>query len=277
MSANRPGLSHVDKIQTPPSAKKNPAVGRPARYGLAGVKAWFWPNADRRERWVRAQLAQLPAGSKLLDVGAGEQPYRRYCPQVRYFAQDSGEYRPGTQGLQIAGWQYGRLDYRGNAWEISEKKAFFDALLCTEVLEHIPYPNETLIEFGRLLKPGGTLLLTVPYAALPHMQPQFFFSGFSQEYFRYFLTQAGFAVEEISSNGTTGDYLFQEVVRLGLELPLWARALYWPAMLPPLALLKLLALVRPQAKKLVFGYHIRARKKGVLPPPDRREKPRKRP
>ena len=238
---------------------------------LRGIKNWLWPNARNREQCVRMQLEQLPAGIKLLDVGAGEQPYRRFCPQVRYFSQDSGEYRPGNMGLQIAGWQYGKLDYRSNARKIPEKDSFFDVILCTEVLEHIPFPNETLSEFARLLKPGGTLLLTVPYAALPHMQPQFFFSGFSEEYFRFFLNRLGFEVENISANGTTYDYLLQELVRLGMGFPVWFRGLYWLAMGLPLAGLKILAWTRPRERQLVFGYHLRARKKAAF-----KKKPRRR-
>jgi SAM-dependent methyltransferase len=250
------------KEQIADTSAKNapaPAGGRPGRF--QGVKDWLWPNAHHRNVWVRRQLAGLPAGLKLLDVGAGEQPYRAFSQHLRYFAQDAGEYRPGDKGLQLANWQYGKLDYQSNAWEIPEKKSFFDAILCTEVLEHVPFPNETLAEFARLLRPGGTLLLTAPYAALPHMQPWFFYSGFSEEYYRFFLEKCGFEVESVSANGTTYDYLFQELVRLGLGFSAGVRIFYWLGMSLPLALLKCLALTRPQQRALVFGYHIRARKK----------------
>ena len=40
----------------------------------------------------------------------------------------------------------------GDIWDIKEKNNVFDAILCTEVFEHIPYPNETIKEFSRLLK-----------------------------------------------------------------------------------------------------------------------------
>jgi SAM-dependent methyltransferase len=274
MSGNHPVPNRPGKRRTRPRAKLPPggskktvlasttAASGPARPAwLQGVKNWLWPNAHTRELWVRAQLEQLPAGIRLLDVGAGEQPYRKYCPQVRYAAQDAGQYEPGAAGLQLPGWQYGRLDYRCNAWKIPEKDAYFEAVLCTEVLEHLPFPNETLAEFARLLKPGGVLLLTVPYAALPHMQPQFFYSGFSEEYYRFFLGKLGFEIESVTPNGTTYDYLFQEMVRLGMGFPLGIRALYWLGMALPLAVLKSMALARPGERQLVFGYHIRAHKK----------------
>lgn len=54
------------------------------------------------------------------------------------------------------GYNYGLLDYVGDIWDINEVDDSFDAILCKEVFEHIPYPNETLKEFARLLKSGGS-------------------------------------------------------------------------------------------------------------------------
>jgi SAM-dependent methyltransferase len=39
----------------------------------------------------------------------------------------------------------------------------FDAIVCTEVLEHVPDPCAALAELRRLLTPGGYLCLTVPF------------------------------------------------------------------------------------------------------------------
>lgn len=38
----------------------------------------------------------------------------------------------------------------------------FDAVICREVIEHVESVPHTLREFNRILKPGGTLLLTFP-------------------------------------------------------------------------------------------------------------------
>lgn len=38
----------------------------------------------------------------------------------------------------------------------------FDCIICSEVLEHIPYPQKVLNEFYHLLKINGTLIITVP-------------------------------------------------------------------------------------------------------------------
>ena len=57
----------------------------------------------------------------------------------------------------------------------------FDTILCNAVLEHVPQPFAAVAELDRVLKPGGTMLLCVPF-----MQP---FHASPTDYFRY--TAAG--------------------------------------------------------------------------------------
>lgn len=50
----------------------------------------------------------------------------------------------------------------GSAKAMSFPSAYFDAVICREVLEHIPEPEVVLVEIARVLKPGGRLALSVP-------------------------------------------------------------------------------------------------------------------
>ena len=38
----------------------------------------------------------------------------------------------------------------------------FDAVLFTEVIEHLPFPEKAMAEIGRVLKPGGSAIITTP-------------------------------------------------------------------------------------------------------------------
>ena len=102
---------------------------------------------------------------RLLDVGAGEAPWRELMPErVEYVGVDadlSGEF--GMRHLPDVTYYDGkRLPYDDNS---------FDHVLCTEVLEHIPNPATFLIDLKRVLRQGGTLILTVPWSARIHHLP----------------------------------------------------------------------------------------------------------
>ena len=52
-----------------------------------------------------------------------------------------------------------------------------DCVLCTQVVEHVPRPWEVFAEAARILRPGGSLLLSAPQAQWLHEEPH--------DYYRY--------------------------------------------------------------------------------------------
>jgi len=221
------------------------------------------PNETVRHKWVECALYNLKSGGNILDAGCGTQRYKKFCEHLNYYGQDFGEYvaDENSPGLQNKSWDYGKLSYIGNCWNIDERNEFFDNIICTEVLEHIPYPNDTIKEFSRLIKPGGSLILTAPYACLPHMQPYFFYSGFSKEWYHEILPLNDFEILEISTNGNFFIFLLQENIRsLKFIKPLPFKILYSIALLPKVALDYLISKIS-NTDQLVFGYHVLAQKK----------------
>lgn len=143
-------------------------------------------------RFVERVARSLPAGTLLLDAGAGECVYKRLFPHCVYKAIDLavGESR----------WNYGSLDYVGPLHDMPIETAAFDAVLCTQVLEHLEWPRESVQEMHRVLKDGGKLFVTVPMAQNEHQAPH--------DYFRYtsfglasVCRQAGFSSVEIEPFG----------------------------------------------------------------------------
>jgi SAM-dependent methyltransferase len=216
-------------------------------------------NEYARTEWIKSNLEKIPHKQKILDAGCGSQKYKRYCNHLDYYAQDFGKFVLDENESYTAirkPYHYGKLDYVGDIWEISEKDSFFEAILCTEVLEHIPYPNETIKEFARLLKPGGTLLLTVPSNSLRHMDPYYYYSGFSDRYLQKILTENFFTSIAISASGSYHGWLMVEDARCMRNEGFKALLTLWPAFL--YHYLKQKRPTRKDVNTLCFGYHVKA-------------------
>ena len=218
-----------------------------------------------REQWVEKQLSLLEDGQLLLDAGCGPQPYKKFYKHLKCKTQDFGAYdgKGNGSGMQNGeDWHYTELDYTSDIWDIPEKDGSFDAILCTEVIEHIPYPNETLAEFSRLLKSGGKIILTAPYACLPHMQPYFFYSGFSEDYFKYMCEKNGMDILRLDKNGNAFTHVFQEYKRSYEHVDgLIGKALYLTIFVFAAPYLKFKAVTCKKETDLHFGFMLVAQKK----------------
>jgi SAM-dependent methyltransferase len=172
-------------------------------------------NELARMEWVERTLARVPAGWRLLDAGAGEQQFRKFCGHLSYVSQDFAEYDGKGDGaaLHPGRWDPSGLDIISDIAAIPEPDGSFDAVLCTEVFEHLPDPLAALHEFSRLLRPGGRLILTAPFCSLTHLAPYHFATGFSRYWYRTHLPAMGFEVHELKENGNFFEYLAQEVRR----------------------------------------------------------------
>jgi SAM-dependent methyltransferase len=115
--------------------------------------------------WRDLKLELASAHGDVLDVGAGAQPYRPLLPRgARYRAIDvavAGE----AFGYDLPDTEY----FEGDHWPAED--ASTDVVLATETLEHVPDPTVFLAEARRVLRPGGRIVLTVPFAARWHYIP----------------------------------------------------------------------------------------------------------
>jgi SAM-dependent methyltransferase len=259
--------SDAGRVGAAPSADGNTArrATGPLRRVVSAIGGLS--NDDARHRWVIATLQGLPAGARLLDVGAGECRYRPHCSHLQYVSQDFGEYDGSgdARGLQTETWDTSRIDIISDITAIPEADASYDAVLCTEVLEHVPDPVRALAELCRLVKPGGELILTAPFASLTHFAPYHFCSGFNSYFYRHWLPRFGLEITELTANGNYFSFLAQELKRvpdvcrrnrLGLR-----GLLAYPAVGLAWLLATSLSRSRPDSAELLcFGYHVRARR-----------------
>lgn len=141
------------------------------------------------EKATRPRIDRYARGT-LLDAGSGRSPYKKE--------------------LQARGVQVVSIDVEDRAGEIDHvtdiqdmppiADSSMDVVLCTQVLEHVPRPWDAVREIERVLKPGGTLILSVPHLSLIHEAPHDYY-----RYTRYGLTSmieaAGLEVAEIQATG----------------------------------------------------------------------------
>ncbi|MDO8500599.1 MAG: class I SAM-dependent methyltransferase [Gemmatimonadaceae bacterium] len=213
-------------------------------------------SESRINDFIEREVAALPAGSRILDLGCGSQRYRKHCDQLRYYAQDWGKSSEGL-GSTREEYVYGQLDYLGNCWNVDEESGHFDAILCTEVLEHVPYPEKTIREIARLLRPGGKLLLTAPLMSLRHMNPHWFQPGLSDNWYEFFLPKYDLSITRMDTIGDYAMLLKSELVRV------WAHHKWAvPFMLPAIVFMSLFFKADKSAFRNLacMGYHIVATK-----------------
>lgn len=156
------------------------------------------------------QPLQSVRGS-LVDVGAGQGPWRSLLhPSVKYVAVDvaiASEFGMGQQD--------GTLYYDGVKLPLEDES--LDAILCTEVIEHVPDVASFLQDLNRVLRKGGTLILTVPWAARVHHQPHEY-ARFSRFGLERLLSKAAFHQIEITERGNDVTAIANKLIVLCVRL-----------------------------------------------------------
>ncbi|MBI2415261.1 MAG: class I SAM-dependent methyltransferase [Candidatus Kerfeldbacteria bacterium] len=121
---------------------------------------WQWDYLGMKPllRELKHFAATLPKQYTLLDLGCGTKPYRSvFTGATTYTGLDIV---PGAQ-----------VDIVGEAWNLPFPDASFDVLISTQVLEHTRDLDSTIKEIQRVVKPGGYIFISAPFAFVEHGQP----------------------------------------------------------------------------------------------------------
>ena len=225
---------------------------------IGGIGAKNLPN---RQEWVKNSLLALSADLSILDIGAGEQQYKKYCTHLKYTSQDFNQYTGSGNGIgfQTGVWDTSKIDIVSDIISIPQPDAFYDAILCTEVIEHVPDPISAIREFKRLLKPGGELILSAPFSSFTHFAPYHFCTGFNKYFYEHHLEGKGFEILETSPNGDYSHFLAQEIRRI---LSFYGKT-PWYLKVACFIILRFLYVKSKMVNTQdfgCFGYHVRAKR-----------------
>jgi SAM-dependent methyltransferase len=179
------------------------------------------------------EVKRLPKGSRILDLGG----VRKKSMPGKF---DIASYSLEVTCLNILP--------SANPHVIATAEALpfgggtFDAVICSEVLEHVPDPRVVLAEASRVLQPGGRLLIAVPFLYQIHASPHDF-GRYTDFFWRTALESHGFVIERLEKQGlywsvmldfvrllidhaaaTTRSTIMRKFLRAILRWPLaWAR------------------------------------------------------
>jgi SAM-dependent methyltransferase len=221
--------------------------------GRPDVRARLSPVLAGLTRELTPRLTAHAKG-RFLDAGCGTQPFRALVePQVdRYLTFDIEA-------------RVDEVDYIGDIEDMSAvPTGSIDSMLCSEVLEHVPHPERAMAEFHRILKPGGVVVLTVPFMARLHEEPHDYYR-YTRHGVRRLFDDAGFDLDDIVETGSLCSFV-------GHQVSLGVLGLTWhiPGLGKVAAALNHLFVVRPSAaldritgmgRLLPLGYVAVARKR----------------
>jgi SAM-dependent methyltransferase len=205
----RVGASHPRFLDTPRAHLRVAQRGHPLEHII------------RELRGALAALAadlHLPRGATVLDYGCADLKYRElFGADVHYLAADL----PGNRDATV------KIDADGT---LPVADATVDAVVSTQVLEHVDDPARYLAECARVLRPGGRLLLSTHGIMVYHRDPVDYWR-WTGEGLRLVVERAGLRVERfdgVMGLAATGLQLFQDGTQH--KVPVRLRRCYFAVM-----------------------------------------------
>lgn len=157
----------------------------------------MWSNL-RKKTFIYFKEHLAKESGTLLDLGAGPQQFKELTSSFTTTAVDKDSY----PGIDVIADITQPLPFSENSYNV---------VMLSHTLEHISEPYTLLRECYRVLKPGGLLILAVPFMVLEHQGPYDYYR-YTQHGLRYLLRDFdGVQVEQL---GTSNDVLVHDMQKI---------------------------------------------------------------
>lgn len=137
---------------------------------------------------------------KLMDFGCGAKPYKSLFPNTEYIGIDFES--PGHPHINE------QIDMFYDGKHIPFPDNHFDSIFTTEVFEHVFNLPDILKELNRVLKPGGQILITCPFAICEHEVPNDY-ARYTSFAMKDMLEKNGFEVLVLDKCGNAVETIWQ--------------------------------------------------------------------
>jgi SAM-dependent methyltransferase len=123
----------------------------------------FNQRTDSQQAMQVMMLPYITPETTLYDVGCGEKPFASFLKGK--VAEHIGV------DIDFGFYEKYYIDLIGSADNLPIEDGSADAILSSQVIEHLPDPEKSIAEAARVLKPGGFLFLSYPYLYPIHAPP----------------------------------------------------------------------------------------------------------
>jgi 2-polyprenyl-3-methyl-5-hydroxy-6-metoxy-1,4-benzoquinol methylase len=130
-------------------------------YGDEGDLGYVNMYNNRKKTAIELLREVLPSGATVLDIAAAQGNFTLILAELGYCVTWN-DLRADLADYVRLKHTHGDITFApGNAFEI-DFSSRFDAVLITEVIEHVAHPDEFLMKTATLVKSGGYVVMTTP-------------------------------------------------------------------------------------------------------------------
>jgi len=133
-------------------------------YGEISNRGYAYAYDNRRRITIRLLAGALPVGAKILDIAAAQGNFSLTLAEMGYDVTWN-DLREDLEGYTRLKYERGNIQFApGNVFDL-HFPTLFDAVLITEIIEHVAHPDDFLVKIAQLVKPGGYIIMTTPNGA----------------------------------------------------------------------------------------------------------------